>query len=37
MLRQFQEFYGITDEEIDEVEIFKGTRQLERIGKEDEK
>ena len=37
MLRQFQEFYGITDEEIDEVEIFKGKRQLERIGKEDEK
>ena len=34
MLRQFQEFYGITDEEIDEVEIFKGKRQLERIEKE---
>ena len=34
MLRQFQEFYGITDEEIEKVEIFKGTRQLERIEKE---
>lgn len=31
MLLQFQCWYGITDEEIEEVMIFKGNRQLERI------
>ncbi len=34
MLLQFQSWYGIKDEEIEEVMRFKGKRQLERIKNE---
>jgi len=35
MLKQFQHYYGISDEEIEEVMKQKVDRQLERIEKED--
>lgn len=38
MLKQFQYYYGISDEEIEDIMKFKINRQLERIeleGKED--
>ena len=34
MLKQFQLFYGIKDEEIKDIMDFKINRQIERIGKE---
>jgi len=37
MLRQFQEFYKITDEEIEKVMLFKGKRQLKRMEEENER
>ena len=37
MLKQFQEHYEITDEDIEKVMIFKGKRQLKRMVEEDER
>ena len=37
MLKQFQEYYEITDEDIEKVMIFKGKRQLKRMEEEDER
>jgi len=37
MLKQFQEYYEITDEDIEKVMIFKGKRQLKRMVEENER
>ena len=37
MLKQFQVYYEITDEDIEKVMIFKGKRQLKRMEEENER
>ena len=37
MLQQFQDYYGIPDEEINDFMLYKISRQLERIEKENDK
>ena len=37
MLKQFQEYYEITDEDIENVMIFKGKKKKKRMEEEDER